>query len=211
MPVELSCNASASVTAGKAAVPSCPTTPEHASPGPALPVGRPRTRDLAEVFGREPELIAACLQDAEQASPASRRQVLAAARQAVARYPDYADLHYHAGQAAVATGEVELAREWLDRALRIHPDYKDALLLAARVEQTRDRVQEAERLLQRALAAGADYPDVHLLLGQVCAAQGRWADARRAYHRALELNGRLTAARDALARLPGGEGERGTP
>ena len=211
MPVEVSFKGSASATTGEAAVPSCPTTPAHAAPSPAPPAGRPRTRDLADVFGREPELIAACLQDAEQASPASRRQVLAAARRAVARYPNFADLHYHAGQAAMATGEVELARELLDRALRIHPDYKDALLLAARVEQTRHRVQEAERLLQRALAAGADYPDVHVLLGQVCAAQGRWSDARRAYHRALELNGRLAAARDALANLPEGEDERGTP
>lgn len=171
--------------------------------GPRPP--RPRTRDLAEVFGREPELIAACLQGSDQAPMTWSRQILAAARRAVARYPNYADLHYHAGQAAVVAGEVDLARAWLDRAIRIHPDYKDALVLAARVEHARHRVQEAERLLQRALAAGADYPDVYLLFGQVCAEQGRWSEARQAYHRALELNSHLSAAREALATLPAGD------
>lgn len=163
---------------------------------------RRRLRHLAGVFAVEPELVTACLQGIEQESSRAARQVLAAARLAVRRHPDYADLHFHAARAAVAAGEMTVAANLLERSLRIHPHYKDALILAARVALTRQRTAEAQTYLQTALAQGADYPDVHMLLGAVWRDAGDWPRARQAYQRALQLNSSLATARSALESLP---------
>jgi tetratricopeptide (TPR) repeat protein len=176
---------------------------EHKPPnvGPDLAM-----RQLARAFACEPELIAACLQGTlpeEQSTPA--RTVLGAAQLALRSRPDYADLHYHAGQAAIAACEYEAAAELLDGALRLNPDYQDALILAAHVALLRRQHGSAKKLLLNALAKGADYPDVHLRLGDACRAEGDWGQARAAYERALTLNANLSAARTALAALPATE------
>lgn len=169
----------------------------------------PRARQLAEAFAREPELISACLEGAGPNQPPAQAQaVLAAARLALTSRPDYADLHYHAGYAAVAAVEYETAAELLDGALRLNPDYKDALILAAHVALLRKQHGPAKALLQSALSKGADYPDVHLRLGDACRAEGNWPEARAAYERALALNADLSAARAALATLPAVGNER---
>lgn len=162
-----------------------------------------RTRQLAEAFAREPELISACLEGASPEQQSTRAQhVLAAARLALTSRPGYADLHYHAGHAALAANEYETAAELLDGALRLNPDYKDALILAAHVALLRAQHGSAKKLLLSALSKGADYPDVHLRLGDACRAEGDWRQARAAYERALSLNANLSAARVALAALP---------
>jgi tetratricopeptide (TPR) repeat protein len=179
---------------------------EHAqrggSPGGETGVGRRcRVHQLAERFVREPELILACLEGIEHASAEQVQLVLGAAREAIRAQPRYADLLYHAAQAAVSAGEVETAACLLSESLEINPRYKDALILAARVARARQAPWQAEDYLQRALAAGADYPDVHVLLGDVCREQGEGSRARDAYRRALQLNGDLAAARAGLDAL----------
>jgi predicted Zn-dependent protease len=127
--------------------------------------------------------------------------ILAAAQLATEAYPEYADLFYQAGQAAVAAGEYDTAATALSRAVRLNPTYNDALILAGRVAIQRRRPAEAETLLQTAVRSGADYPDVHMLLGNLWRDQGAMDQARVAYERALKLNGNLKAAQTALAAL----------
>ncbi len=181
------------------------TTPHSAPTAPTNAPAKQRSCELAEIFAREPELISACLQGIEDEPPGRLRLLLSSVREALRRYPNYADLYYHAGRAALAAGELDQAREFLDRALSIHPGYKDALLLAARVALLSGRPEQTEQLLQRALALGADYPDLHMLRGDAWRRMGDPERARCCYRRALELNGALQAARVALAELAGCE------
>lgn len=170
--------------------------PATASRGPAAAVRR-----LAALFAGEPELVRACLQGIEREPPRRARLILDAAQLATEAFPEYADLFYHAGQAAVAAGEYGTAAAALARAIELNPTYKDALILAARVAIQQRQPDQAEALLQSAVRAGADYPDVHMLLGNLWRDQGALARARAAYERALELNANLKAARTALATL----------
>lgn len=170
-------------------------------PVKAAPRQTAAVRHLAALFAEEPELVRACLQGIER-EPAERAQlILAAAQLATEAYPEYADLFYQAGQAAVAAGEYDTAATALARAIKLNSTYKDALILAGRVAIQRRRPEEAEALLQTAVRAGADYPDVHVLLGNLWRERGALPRARAAYERALELNGNLKAAQTALATL----------
>jgi tetratricopeptide (TPR) repeat protein len=171
-------------------------------PTAAPPDAQRATRQLSAIFAQEPELISACLQDIEHKPPEWAQTVLDAAQIAVAGQPGYADLNYHAGRAALAASDLDTAARLLEQALRANPAYRDALVLAARVELRRGRPQVARAHLAHALACGADYPDVHLLMGNICRQIGEWGAARHSYERALALNGRLTEARAALAKLP---------
>jgi tetratricopeptide (TPR) repeat protein len=181
-----------------------PASPIQTDAGraPSAQSSAAETRRLAEMFAGEPELISACLRGAETKPRAWVRTILAAAQQALAEHPDYADLHYHSSQASVAAGEYDNAARLLDNALRMNSAYRDARLLAGRVALLRQRPQEARAHLETAITQGADYPDVHLLLGSVARDCGNWDRARQSFERALELNAGLTEARTALAALP---------
>lgn len=174
-----------------------------------LDAGDRTSAGLAQMFADEPELIRACLQDIERVNATTIETILAAVRAGVRRHPDYADLLYHAGQAAMAAGRYEAAASLLGQAIEINPRYKDALILAARVAVRFGDWEQAQARLDAALAAGADYPDVHLLRGELWRRKGSEAQARAAYERALELNPNLAAAREALTRLPAVGDERG--
>ena len=188
------------------AKPSAADSAPRAAPGGDQPVLAARARRLAALFAEEPELIRACLENIERESTETVELILAAAQTALIAHPGYADLFYHAGQAAVSAGQYETASRLLDDALRINPGYRDALVLAARVALLRGRASQAKPYLQAALAKGAEYPDVYMLLGNVWRSESRWREARASYRRALELNSDLTAAREALATLPYAEG-----
>jgi|GEM_PF-6902326 len=183
------------------AAPSAETRQHSTRPSSAGAPAKQRSCELAEIFAREPELISACLQGIEEEPPGRLRLLLASVREALRRYPNYADLYYHAGRAALAAGELEQAREFLGQALSIHPGYKDALLLAAHVALKCGQPLQTEQLLQRALSLGADYPDLHMLRGAAWRQMGDLERAQLCYRRALELNDGLHAARAALAEL----------
>lgn len=175
-----------------------PTRPTSESPSLG---NRQAVRQLAARFAQEPELVLACLEGISNDDRGEAKVILEAARVAAAANPDYADLIYAVGRAAVVAGEYETAAIALDHAITINPTYKDALILDARVALRRGQPALAAVRLNAALAEGADYPDVHMLLGDVWTKQGDLPRARAAYERALELNAKLTPARTALAAL----------
>ena len=179
---------------------SAPVSPPLCGPAPAA-----RTRaiaELADAFACEPELILAFLQGIDQETSDRAGIVLAAAQTAAAACPEYADLLYYVGQAAVAARDYAAADAALQRALDLNPGYKDALILAARVALQQRKPRHAAALLEQAVSLGADFPDVHMLLGSAWRELDDRDRARGAYVRACELNPNLTAARAALADLP---------
>jgi len=190
--------------AAPAAIAAAPAEPGASGTDRLIVAGR--ARRLALLFAEEPELIRACLENIERESAETLELILTAAQAALTVCPQYADLLYHASQAAMTAGQYETAARLLESALRINPGYRDALVLAARVSLRRGKGAEARAYLNTALAQGAEYPDVYLLLGNVWRDERKWNEARASYRRALELNANLTAARDALAALPPAEG-----
>jgi len=180
-------------------------TREPVCPPPCGMAPSERTRaiaELADAFAREPELILAFLQGVEHETPDRVAIILAAAQTAATACPDYADLLYYVGQAAVAARDYAAAAAALQRAVELNPGYNDALILAARVALHQDQPSRAVELLERAVSQGADYPDVHVLLGRAWDALGERDRACAACARACELNPSLTAARTALTDLP---------
>lgn len=180
-----------------------------ASPTAARPSSR-RVAQLAAAFAQEPELIRACLQDTSTTSHDGAREIFEAARIALRKKPRYADLLYHASQAAICSGDYNSAGDLLEAALDLNPKYRDALILAARVSLMQRNGRGAREMLQRALSCGADYPDVHLLLGDIWRDSGDVDRARRSYDRALQLNQNYDAARSALESLSADTAEEGS-
>jgi Flp pilus assembly protein TadD len=166
------------------------------------PTGRPALRRLSAAFAAEPELISACLEGAGGEAVQEAQAVFSAAEAAHAGQPNYADLSYHAAEAALAAGQCAAAARLVEQALHVNPTYRDALVLAAQIELHRGQAHAARRHLHVALANGADYPDVYALLGRACEQAGDCNGARQAYTRALALNPALAEIRAALAALP---------
>jgi tetratricopeptide (TPR) repeat protein len=182
-----------------------PPTQTQTAPDAGLGAGTPASsmevRRLARLFAAEPELILACMESLDQGRLTGLETILAAAEQAIASSPDFADLYYFAARAASGAGHLDQARSLLEQALRINPQYNDALILAARVAMDQGRHDEAIAHLRQALVNGADYADVHLMLGDIWRLRDDLAQSREAYEKALSLNVDLAAARERLAEL----------
>ncbi len=158
-------------------------------------------RRLARLFAVEPELILACMESLDQGRLNGLETILAAAQEAIAACPDFADLYYFAARAASGSGRHAEAQSLVQQALRINPQYNDALILAARVAMDQGCHDQALAQLRQALVNGADYADVHLMLGDIWRQREDLGRSREAYERALSLNVDLAAARERLAAL----------
>lgn len=176
----------------------------HPSETPGAGLDPRRVERLAHQFANEPELILASLEAANATDGAldDLPLIWAAALLATRSCPGYADLHYFAAYAAQHTGDLETARDLLNRALELNPRYEAALILAARVAMQQLQPEQALRYLRQALFNGADYPDVHVMMGDLLRALEQIAPARRSYRRALTLNENLESAKRGLAALP---------
>lgn len=158
--------------------------------------------DLSVLFGREPELVLACLQGLPPDAIDEAARIYELARQAVDRAPGHADLLYYTSLAAERAGVPGEAYALAARALEINPNYTDALVHAARLALAQGELQRAQSQLEHVLTLGFDYPDVHVLLGDVHKRNGEWKQARQSYERALTLNPTLVGARAGLSSLP---------
>ncbi|MGE0480662.1 MAG: tetratricopeptide repeat protein [Phycisphaerae bacterium] len=175
-----------------------------APPTGGLRRAAPAARSLADEVTDDPELITALIGAPDPARPAAmEHEVFELIRDALARCPDRADLHYRAAEAAFHAGRIAESHHLVRAALRINPAFTAARILAARVLALRGEIDAALRHVEHALAAGVDYADVHTLHGQLLARRGAAGAARAAFERALRLNPALNAARSGLAALAG--------
>ncbi len=171
-------------------------------PVPGTRLDDSAVRRLGELVVQEPEFVETFLALPASGVDAEVFSALAAILQdALARHPEYADLHYHCGQVHRRLGHERKAIEHARQAVSLNPRYVNALiLLAGLYRQTSQWAAGIDRL-QQALEAGADYPDVHYLLGQLHQGRGDRERACEAYRRALALNGDFRAAKEALDAL----------
>jgi tetratricopeptide (TPR) repeat protein len=145
------------------------------------------------------------------AEPAARRQRLATAAElyaeAAALAPHDAALHRSWGQVLLGAGELEAARERLERAQELGPRAVDTPLVMARVHLERGDLAAAEASLGRALTL--DEPRVRQLIAGMASSRPRDWRAQRDLALFHGVRGEpweaLAATRAALAAAPPGE------
>lgn len=173
----------------------------------ALPRAAGRTDEgildrLAEAVTAEPDFVESFLSlPASEMDEEVFSTLAATLERALARHPEYADLHYHCGEVYRRLGRGAEALAHTRQAVALNPRYVNALILLARLYGQADQYAAGMQRLEEAIAAGADYPDVHYLMGQLSQRAGQTDRARAAYCRALTLKDDYPAARAALAEL----------
>ena len=158
---------------------------------------------LGDAVVREPEFVATFLSLPPSEVDGEVFSTLAATLEhALAKHPEFADLHYHCGAVYNRLGQHREAIEHAERAVEINPRYVNALILLAELYGQTDRKADGVDRLKQAIDAGGDFADVHYLMGKLYQDAGQVDRARRSYQRALDLNHNYRLARDALAALP---------
>ncbi|NLX04144.1 MAG: tetratricopeptide repeat protein [Phycisphaerae bacterium] len=163
----------------------------------------PRQQDdldrLAELIAGEPDFVTAFL---DLPRSGMDEQIFSALleilRRALARHPEFADLHFHTSCVCQRLGRTDEAIEHSRQALDLNPRFVNALIHLARLYADTHQHQQAIARLQAAIVNGANYADVHYLLGQLYQNQGYLEQAKRHYRQALSINCDFHAARQAL-------------
>ena len=111
------------------------------------------------------------------------------------------DILMERGVAAVEGGDLDLARDMFDRAIRIRPDYAEAWNRRATVFFLQNDAVDAVRDLEEALRLEPRHFGAWAALGLIFERIGAEAEALDAYRRALELHPNLAAAKTGAGRL----------
>jgi len=154
---------------------------------------------LGEVIIAEPDFISAFL--SLPSSDVDHEVFTALAvtlERAMARQPEYADLHYHCGAVYRRLGRHDAAIERAEQAVRLNPKFVNALILLGELYSQTERWPDSVERLKEAIAEGGDYADVHYMLGRLLQKAGQVDQARDAFERALVLNRDYRPAREAL-------------
>jgi len=162
---------------------------------------------IEQMVARDPE-VAGALLPRKGAPGTPRREVLRAARRALARLlaerPGHADLYFGLGLVAEELGELDRAIEAAEQAIAINPSYVEACLLAVRLYRKAGRPERAEDRARAVADLRPDWADVHLSLGGILDEQGRAAEAAIAYRRALDLGADSDEARRRVETVAAG-------
>lgn len=124
----------------------------------------------------------------------------AAAQQLAAAQPNAAWPFHLRGTIALVNGEVDTARELLDKAMELDPNDAGILLNAARVAAARSDTSSAQRYLERVVELVPTSSAAHIGLAQLAAARRDFAAARASVERLppsslrLRMEGELMAA-----------------
>lgn len=123
--------------------------------------------------------------------------------------PDVPQIHAALGRVREKRGDLALAAEAYDRALRLDPAYRYARRRMLRLAlQTRD-FSRARHDAERLVADAPEVPEHHFLAALVADREGRDEEARRAYRRAIDVaRGDYPEAYLNLGNLEKGAGNR---
>jgi len=116
--------------------------------------------------------------------PASR----ATLTQAIARFPDNANLYYLIGYAARAEGLYDEAIDYFNRSLKVQPGNADVLTNLGYIASQRGQFVEAEKFLRNAIALDKDNFPAHYDLGRLLIKLKRNEEAATILERGIKLN-----------------------
>jgi len=114
---------------------------------------------------------------------------------------NYAEAHFHMGNALARAGMLQDAIGHYERALRIKPDFAEAHNNLGVALRQVGRAQEAIGHWEQALRIKPDYAEAHYNLGIALEQAGKIEDAIGQYEQALRINPDFAEARNKLARL----------
>src|SRR5919106_772429 len=103
------------------------------------------------------------------------------------------------GLAEKASGDLDKAQQWFERALALEPNSSVVHFYLGEVIYNRGLNDEALAALKRALELNPDNPDAHYLMGFVLGDMGRHEDARASQKKAIALNPTLSRAQANLS------------
>ena len=105
------------------------------------------------------------------------------------------------GQDAHGKGDIALALEFYEEALKLKPEFPEAEFQRGNALVALNRAADAEAAFRRAAAQKADWSLAHAALGLLIAGAGRDAEAEPPLRRALEIDPKLTNVLVALAQI----------
>ena len=108
---------------------------------------------------------------------------------------------FERGQDAHARGELRLALEFYEEAIKLRPEFPEAEYQRAAALVSLGDLQGGEKALRRAIELRGDWALPHASLGSLLARARRDREAEPALRRALELDPKNLPALDALADL----------
>ena len=108
---------------------------------------------------------------------------------------------FERGQDAHAKGDLALALEFYEQAIKLRPEFPEAEFQRGSALVALGRLPEAEKSLRRAAELKRDWAQPHAALGFVLLRAGRERDAEPSLRRAVELDAKNTQALAALAQL----------
>jgi serine/threonine-protein kinase len=155
--------------------------------------------------GQLPDALLARARFLELTSPGAARQVDAAYRNLLARYPRNAEAHRQYGLALLSRGDREGARRELERAVALRPEWSSALADLAELHLYARRYGQACRLLNQAVVAEPGMARAYVLRAmtrlRLNEVRYAWADAETASRLGSRTWGEaVSAVVDAQAR-----------
>lgn len=108
---------------------------------------------------------------------------------------------FEKGQDAHGKGNIALALEFYEEALKLKPEFPEAEFQRGNALVALNRKTDAEAAFRRAAELKKDWALPHAALGLLLAAAGRAAEAEPPLRRAVELDPKLSSALVALAQI----------
>jgi len=121
-------------------------------------------------------------------------------QRAVEQTPESATAVTNLGVAHLREGELEAAKEWLVKGVRLQPQNYEALRGLAQIATHEENYENAQGYYLKLLEI-EENGETLAALGRVLEEQGEWRAASRAYERALSLDSGNGFARDGLERV----------
>jgi putative PEP-CTERM system TPR-repeat lipoprotein len=101
---------------------------------------------------------------------------------------DFAELFILRGNASLALGKLQEAKELFEQALQDQPGFAEALIGMARYSLTQNDAESAMRYADEAVALNPENSDAMLFKGDLLRAQGKIDEALAAYDKVITLN-----------------------
>jgi tetratricopeptide (TPR) repeat protein len=126
------------------------------------------------------------------------QDALEAYTRAVAADPAFSWPYHNIGRLYLEQDDVELARQWLTKALEVNPEHWRALLSLAVALHRAQRDDEALAAYSRAVAINPDHADTRASIGWILVKKGRDAEGLRELQAAVRLDPSLDRERRYL-------------
>jgi tetratricopeptide (TPR) repeat protein len=112
-----------------------------------------------------------------------------------------AEVNYATARIYMRKGDLDTAREFLEKALKDQPNHPEILGSLLTIDSSQGRIAESSSRVKAVLAEKPDDANLQQLAGRMAAMEGRNADAEAAFKKAIELDPKLMSSYRLLAQF----------